>query len=70
MQHTDNQCKSAALFENLADGLAVVEAWPTPAPRETCHIMLTDAQFRLLWSFSWRQFGIVPEQIESIPRQP
>ena len=52
------------LFEQLAPGLAVVDAWPSPKPREDYIIELTDEEYMLVWSFMWRNMRSLPELVE------
>jgi hypothetical protein len=61
-----NDLTDATFFNELAQGLAVVDTWPTPAPREEYIIVLTDAQYRQAWSFLWRLGAGLPERVTDL----
>jgi hypothetical protein len=55
----------SGLFEQLVGGLAVIDAWPSPKPREDYTINLINKQYELLWSFIWRNLSVraLPEEV-------
>lgn len=47
-----------SIYEELAKGIKIVEAWPEVEPVEVYELRLTKIQWIQVWTLAWRRWGV------------